>query len=178
MNRLALPLSITVALALAACGKVEEKTAEKVIESSLSKDGTQAKVDLSSGGMKVTTTDANGQSTQMEMGNAKISEAELGLPFYPGAKLTDGSSTRLVSGGTAMMQVGLHTDDVPEKVAAFYRDKLKAMSEGKQLMDMSSQDGASLTLVDEKAKSSLQVHVSKAEKGSDLSIVASREGAK
>jgi hypothetical protein len=178
----ALPLAITIALTLGACGKVQEKVtekaAEKAIESSLSKDGTQAKVNLSEGGVKVTTTDASGKSTQMEMGNAKISEAELGLPFYPGAKPTEGSSMRIVNGNSTSMQVGLHSNDAHDKVAAFYRDKLKTMSDGKQLVDMSSNDGASLTLIDDKAKSSWQVHVSKAEQGSDIAITASREGAK
>ena len=83
---------------------------------------------------------------------------------------------RIVSGTSSNMQVGLHSDDAPDKVAAFYRDKLKALSEGKQFMDMSHNDGASLTLVDEKAKNTLQVNVSKADKGSDIAIVASREG--
>ena len=178
MNRYALPLGLACAVALVACGKVQEKAAEKMIESSASKDGTQAKVNLSEGGMKVTTTDASGKTTLMEMGNAKISEAELGLPFYPGAKPTDGSAMRMVTGGNSSLQLGLHSDDAPDKVAAFYRDKLKAMSDGKQLMDMSSNDGASLSLVDEKTKSMLQVHVSKAEKGSDIALVASREGVK
>jgi hypothetical protein len=182
MNAYAVSLAIVVAITLGACGKVQEKAAEKVaekaIESSLSKDGTQAKVNLSEGGMKVTTTDATGKSTQMEMGNAKISEAELGLPFYPGAKATEGSSMRIVSGNNTSMQVGLHSDDTPDKVAAFYRDKLKAMAEGKQLMDMSNNDGASLSLLDDKAKSALQVHVSKSENGSDIALVATREAAK
>ena len=182
MNRCCVPPIIALAFTLAACGKVQEKAAEtaveKAIESSLSKDGTQAKVNMSESGFKVTTTDASGKTTQMEMGNAKISEAELGLPFYPGAKPTEGSSMRIVNGGNTSMQVGLHSDDAHDKVAAFYRDKLKAMSDGKQLMDMSHNEGASLTLVDDKAKSTLQVNVSKAEKGSDIAIVASREGAK
>ena len=175
-------VAVALALALGACGKVQEKAAEKVaekaIESSINKDGTQSKVNISEGGIKVTTTDASGKSTQMEMGNAKISEAELGLPFYPGAAPTEGSSMRIVNGGSTSLQVGLHSDDAHDKVAAFYRDKLKSMSEGKQLMDMSSNDGASLTLVDDKAKSTLQVHVNKAEKGSDIAIAASREAAK
>jgi len=174
--------TLSLALALGACGKAQEaapeKAAEKMIESAISKDGTQAKVNLSEGGMKVTTTDASGKSTQMEMGNAKISEAELGLPFYPGATPTEGSTMRIVSGGNTSMQVGLHSDDPHDKVSAFYRDKLKAMSEGKQLMDMSHNDGASLSLIDDKAKSTLQVHVSKAEKGSDIAIAATREGTK
>jgi hypothetical protein len=182
MNRPVPTLAAALMLALAGCGKVQEKASEKMvekaIESSMSKDGTQAKVDLSQGGMKVSTTDASGKTTQMEMGNAQVSEADLGLPFYPGSKPTEGSSMRMVSGASSNLQVGLHSDDAADKVAAFYRDKLKAMSEGKQFMDMSHSDGASLTLVDEKAKNTLQVHVSKADKGSDIAIVASREGAK
>ena len=173
---------IAIAFALGACGKVQEKvaekTVEKAIESSLSKDGTQAKVNMSEGGMKVTTTDASGKSTQMEIGNAKISEAEIGLPFYPGAQPTEGSSMRIVNGNNTALQVAMHSDDAHEKVAAFYRDKLKAMSEGKKLMEMSHNDGASMTLVDEQAKSSLQVNVSKSEKGSDIAIAANREGPK
>lgn len=169
-------------LSLAGCGKVQEKAGEKAlektIESSIAKDGTQAKVDLSEGGMKVTTTDASGKTSQVELGNAKISEADLGLPFYPGAKPMEGAAMRNVSGSTVYMQLGLHSDDAHDKVATFYRDKLKAMSDGRQFTDMSHNDGASLSLVDDKARSTLQVTVSKAEKGSDVILVASREGAK
>ena len=171
-------LALLGVVVLAACGKASEKAAEKMIESSIAKDGTQANVNLSEGGMKVTTTDASGKTTQMEMGNAKISESDLGLPFYPGAKPTEGSSMRIVNGASMSLQQGLHSDDAPDKVAAFYRDKLKAMADGKQLMDVSSNDGASLSLVDDKTKSMLQVHVSKADKGSDIALVANREGAR
>jgi hypothetical protein len=181
MQRLIAPVILS-ALALVACGKAQEKAnekmVEKAIESSMSKDGTQAKVDMSQGGMKISTTDASGKTTQMEMGNAKITEADLGLPYYPGAKPTEGSSMRVVNGPSMSLQQALHSDDATDKVAAFYRDKLKAMSDGKQLMDMSSNDGASISLVDEKAKSMMQVHVSKADKGSDIAIVVSREGPK
>jgi hypothetical protein len=166
-------LALLGVVVLAACGKASEKAAEKMIESSISKDGTQAKVNLSEGGMKVTTTDESGKTTQMEMGNAKISESDLG-----GAKPTEGSSMRIVNGASMSLQQGLHSDDAPDKVAAFYRDKLKAMADGKQLMDVSSNDGASLSLVDDKTKSMLQVHVSKADKGSDIALVANREGAR
>ena len=182
MIRCAVPVAFALALTLGACGKAQEKVAEKAlektIESSLSKDGTQAKVNMSESGLKVTTTDASGKTNQIEIGNAKISEADLGLPFYPGAKPMEGASMRNVSGNDVYMQLGLHSDDAHDKVAAFYRDKLKAMSDGKQFTDMSHNDGASLSLVDDKARSSLQVHVNKAEKGSDVTIAATREGAK
>jgi hypothetical protein len=179
MNRRGVPVAIAFAIALGACGKVQEKTVEKAIESSLSKDGTQAKVNLSDGGMKISTTDAAGKTTQMELGAAKISESDLGLPFYPGSKPNEGGGMRVASGDSVSLQVGLHSDDAPDKVAAFYRDKLKAMADGKQLIDMpGGPDGASLSLMDDKAKSSLQVHVSKAEKGSDIAITSIRQGAK
>jgi hypothetical protein len=45
-------------------------------------------------------------------------------------------------------------------------------------MDMSSGDGAVLSLVDDKAKNTIQVHVGKADKGSDIVISATRSGAK
>jgi len=175
-------VSLTFACALGACGKVQEKAAEKAaekaIEASLSKDGTQAKVNLSEGSMKVATTDASGKTTQVEMGSAQISESELGVPFYPGAKQNDGAALRVASGNSVSLQVGLHSDDAPDKVAAFYRDKLKAMAEGKQLMDMSGNDGSSISLIDDKTKSTLQVHVSKADKGSEIAITSIREGSK
>jgi hypothetical protein len=179
--RLASPLLLLVAAAaLAACGKAQEKVAEKAvekaIESSIAKDGTTAKVNLSEGAMKVTTTDASGKTTQMEMGSAKIGEADLGLPFYPGSKPVEGGAMRMASGDSTVLQLGLHSDDAPDKVAAFYRDKLKAMSEGKQLTDMSSPEGASLSLVDDKAKSVLQVHVGKDDKGSSITLHRSKGG--
>jgi hypothetical protein len=168
------------AAALAACGKAQdmaaEKVVEKAIESSMAKDGAAAKVDLSQGAMKVTTTDASGKTMQMEMGNAQVSEAELGVPFYPGSKTLEGGSMRMVNAGTSALRVGLHSDDAPDKVAAFYRDKLKAMSEGKQLVDMSMPDGAAISLMDDKAKSAIQVHIGKDDKGSSIMISSTKGG--
>ncbi len=175
-------LLLAAAIALTACGRAQDKAAEKLvektIESSMSKDGTSAKVDLSQGAMKVTTTDASGKTTQMEMGSAKISEAELGVPFYPGSKTVEGGGMRMASGDSTVLQLTLHSDDAPDKVAAFYRDKLKAMSAGKQLIDMASPDGASLSLMDDKSKNALQVHIGKDDKGSSIMISSNRSGVK
>lgn len=173
-----LAFSGVIALGLGACGKAQEKVAEKALESSMSKDGTQAKVALSDDSMKVTTTDASGKTTQMEIGKAQVTEADLGVPFYPGSKPTEGASMRIATGEGSTVQMGLHSDDAPDKVAAFYRDKLKAMADGKQMMDMSSNDGATLSLVDDKTRNAIQVHVGKADKGSDIIINSTRGGAK
>jgi hypothetical protein len=175
-------VAVVSAFALGACGKVQEaageKATEKMIESALSKEGTQAKVNLSEGGMKVSTTDASGKSTQMELGATKITEADIGVPFYPGAKQSEGAAMRMATSDSVSLQMGLHSDDAFDKVAAFYRDKLKAMAEGKHLTDMAGSDGASLSLIDDKTKTSLQVHVSKADKGSDIAILSIRDKTK
>lgn len=177
IRRVVVLVATAAALALAACGKVQEKATEKMIESSLSKDGTQAKVNLNEGGIKITATDASGKATQMEMGTAQVSESELGVPFYPGTKPKEGGSMRVVAASGQSLQVTLHSDDAPDKVASFYRDRLKSLAAGKQMMDMSSGEGAMLSVIDEKAKSTIQVHVGKADPtGSDISIVATRGG--
>ncbi len=177
-NVLPIPALLACAVALGACGKAQEKLAEKVaekaIESSMAQGGTAAKVDLSANAMKVTTTDASGKTTQMEMGSASISEAELGLPFYPGSKPVEGGGMRVASGDSTALRLGLHSDDAPDKVAAFYRDKLKAMSAGKQLIDMAMPDGASLSLMDDKTKSALQVVVGKEDKGSSITLSSTK----
>ena len=78
-----------------------------------------------------------------------------------------------------MYSVFLQSPDSPDKVAAFYRERLKAMSAGKQMMDMSGGDGsANLMLADDKEKTSVQVNVMKGAKGTDVQIVASRPTAK
>jgi len=121
--------------------------------------------------MKITTTDASGKTSQMEMGTAKVSEADVGLPFYPGTAPKEGAMTRISSAEGTMVTVALQSDDAPDKVAAFYRDKLKAGSEGKQFTDMNTGGTHMLMLGDEKTKQFTQVTVSKNEtKGSDIQI--------
>jgi hypothetical protein len=163
-------LAILSVIVLAACGKASETAVEKVIESKIEKDGGKA-----SGGVKVTTTDASGKTSQMEMGTAKVSESDIGVPFYPGTKPRDGEMTRITTPDGSMVTVVLHSDDAPDKVADFYRDKLKAQSQGKQFTDMSSDGTHMLALADDKTKQLTQVTVAKAEaKGSDIQIMANK----
>ena len=172
-------LALLCVVALAACGKASETAAEKVIASQLSKDGTQAKVDMSGGGMKITTTDASGKTSQMEMGTAKVSEADVGVPFYPGTAPKDGEMTRIASPEGSMVTVILHSDDAPDKVAGFYRDKLKAQSQGKQFTEMDHGAGHMLMLNDDQTKQVTQITIGKGQsKGSDIQIVANKTAAK
>lgn len=171
-------LAVVCALMLAACGKASETGVEKLIETQMEKDGSKAKVDLAGGTVKVTTTDATGKISQMEVGGAKVTEADLGLPFYPGAKTQEGGMTRIASADGVMVTATLRSDDAPEKIAEFYRDKLKAASPGKQLTDMTSGDTQTMMLSDDGNKHFTQVTVTKADKGSDIQITAHKGAAK
>jgi hypothetical protein len=174
---MAKPIFVVVAsaLALVACGKVAETATEKAIESQIAKDGGKAKVALSEGGVKISSTDASGKTTQMEMGTAKVSEADIGLSFYPGTRPAAGGATRISTPEATMFTVTLHSDDPPDKVAAFYRDKLKGQSEGKQYTESSGDGSHMLMLADDKQKHVTQVMVGKSDpKGSDIQIMANR----
>lgn len=187
MRTMAMIMGTSLLAALAACGKsreaasenAAERATEKAIESALEKDGTKARVDLSSGGVRMTTTDASGKTSQLEMGSAKVTESDVGVPFYPGAKVPEGQSSRIATPDGTTVSIGLRSGDAPAKVADFYREKLKALAEGKQLTDMSGADGAvMLALADDKSSSVIQVMVTKGESDTDIQIVAQRRAAK
>ncbi len=60
---------------------------------------------------------------QMTVGSAAVSEAELGVPLYPGAKSDEGN-VRISSAEGTMTTYGFKTSDSPAQVMAFYRAKL------------------------------------------------------
>lgn len=178
-----LALTLTAALCaglLQGCGKVAEKASEaaieKAIEKEAAKDGTTAKVDLKSGGATVTTTDGQGQTTKMELGGAKVSEAELGVAIYPGAKMKEGTGNRMASPQGQVAMAEFASADAQDKVAAFYREQLKARSAGKQFMDMSTGEGETMFMLgDDKGGQSLQIQVKKADSGSTIFITSALE---
>jgi len=180
--RYRLIVTLVSAATLAACGKVHdkagEKVTEKVLESAMSTDGTKAKVDLSGGQAKITSTDAQGNTSVMELGNAKISEADLGVPLYPGASpVANGANRTKTPEGSAVM-AGFESKDGVDKVAGFYREHLRAKAAGKQLMDNSSSDAVMLVLADPQGNSAVQVLVNKADSGSSIQIMATQQAAK
>ncbi len=113
---------------------------------------------------------AKGQTTQIEAGNASITEAELGLPVYPGAKMNAGSASRVTMPEGTMVSVSMHSSDPPAKVAAFYRDLLRARAQGKQFMDTSTGEGALLLLNDEATRSGVQISIGQADGGTDVQL--------
>ncbi len=66
---------------------------------------------------------------------ANVTEAELGLALYPGAKQSVGKGFQATGPEGSNVSVDLETNDPPEKVLAFYRERLKAQAEGRELID-------------------------------------------
>jgi hypothetical protein len=173
------------ALALAACGKVSEvateKATEKMIESQIAKDGGTAKVDLSQGGATVEGTDKEGKSYKMEMGSAAVSEADLGMPFYPGSKPVENGGTRIRNGEVQMASLELDSSAAPQDVSKWYREQLKSRAgEGVTVIDNARDDkGMQLSIVDSNKNESTSVEVAPGgESGSRITLVHSTSGGK
>ena len=107
------------------------------------------------------------------MGNASaVSEADIGLPFYPGATIDRQHVVKAVNNGEVTALMPMETTDSSEKVAAFYRERLKAMSAGRQFMDMAQGDGNhTLMLIDEAKGEVMQVMVSAGKDGAPAKIL-------
>lgn len=167
---------VVCALALAGCGKVSEvageKAAEKMMEAQINQNGGNAKVDLSKGGVTAEGTDEHGKAFKMEMGSAQLTEADLKVPFYPGAKTAEKSGTRIKNGGGEMVSIELLSTDSAKTVSAWYRDKLKANTEGKTVIDSAAEDnGMSLMIGDSKAGESTTVSVAPDGDGSKITLI-------
>jgi hypothetical protein len=58
-------------------------------------------------------------------GSAQVSERDLDLPFYPGARQNPSDSQRMDEGGSGQwMAAGLRSGDELAKVVSFYRERL------------------------------------------------------
>ena len=172
--------SLLAALSLAltaGCGKVQEvaseKAAEKMIESAITKEGGTAKVELGgdSGTLKAEGVDKDGKSYKVEMGQTDVSEKDVGVAFYPGAKPEKGS--RIATGDVQMVQVELVSADAVPKVTEWYRAQLKPRMSGAQSMEQTSPESAMLMVGNDK-DDSLVVNISKeGDAGSRISLMHS-----
>ncbi len=175
-------LALPLVLALAGCGKVAdqasdkvaEKATEKLLEAQINKDGANAKVDLSKGGATVEGTDEHGKAFKMEMGSAQLGEADIGIPFYPGAKPVEQGGTRIRNGEVQMASLELDSSAAPKLVSAWYRDKLKASGEGRMVIDNASEDqGMQLSIIDSKTQENISVTVAAQDGGSRITLMHS-----
>jgi len=159
---------------------LRDKATASMIESQINQNGAQAKVDVQGGGVKVEGKDEKGQAMLMEMGSARISEQELGLPYYPGAKPVENKATRMVTNGVQMLQVELSSTDDAKKVADWYRARMKTQGEGRIVMDQGKDKGMSLSISDTRSESSLIIDISAdgggSGTGSVISLMSSTKG--
>lgn len=169
-HRLTLCLLALACTVGAGCQKASEVAAEKMIEAQARQQGVDAKVKISEGGTTITTTDAQGRSVQIAAGVAQITEADIGVPLYPGASI-DPNGSRVTTPEGTMVQAVIRSSDTPEKVAAFYRDVLKERSAGRQMMDASQMDGsATLILGDESGRGGVTLHIGRGSEGTEVSV--------
>jgi hypothetical protein len=190
-------------MALSACDKAVEKLSEKAIEKaiesqmskdgktanvSIGKDGIQAKVinadgsvtnaSIGADGIKATSTDAAGKVSTSEFGSANVTEADVGIPFYPGASIKDGKGSKMTGPDSTMIIVTLESKDDLDKVAEYYRGKFKGIAKGRKMNEMSQAgESAMLTLSDDKGHDNLTVNVSKNDdaKLTEINIMLSKD---
>ena len=84
-----------------------------------SSDGTEVKIEDG----KVSGVNEKGE--KFEGGAMTVSEAELGLPFYPGSKEMEYGSSKMDSAEGTSLSMNRSTTDTPEKVIEFYKSKFK-----------------------------------------------------
>lgn len=95
----------------------------------------------------VTVTDSNGDKTSVSSedgsikmdgpsgkasigGNTSVTEAELGVPFYPGSTEKPGTGFKFEGKGEKSYMSVRVTSDTPDKVADFYKGKVKGSTSG------------------------------------------------
>ena len=155
-----------------------EKVAEKATEAMLEKEGMKnAKVDLDDKGNSISVTDKDGKQFTMAGGNAaQLSESDFGIPFYPGAKMNQDKAGKMVTTDAFQYTVELGSSDKLDKIAAFYRDKLKAVTADRKYMEAAEGTGKiTFMLIDEKKGGMTGVTVEQAD-GEDATITLLANG--
>ena len=90
------------------------------------KDGATYTQTSNAAGTTIQGTDAKGNKVNETMGAGAVSEADLGVPFYPGSEESKDAGLTMISQGptgkTAMSS--RVSKDAPSKVIDFYKDKI------------------------------------------------------
>lgn len=103
--------------------------------SAKSSDGTE--VNIGEGGTRV----KNAKGEVSTMGISAVTEAEMGLPYYPGSSAIAGRDIKSNADGKQSLMSVRTSSDKPAKVTAFYKDKIKNPVTA-DMGDMSSVSGA------------------------------------
>lgn len=119
-------LALCILLGAAGCGR---KTTQK-FEVTEMKEEKSPSGDVTKDTWKVKSEDGRESTITTEF--RTVTDKELGLPIYPGAKQNDDFSTGSDNMGAVVLMVGFTTDDSFEKVMEFYRENLDGFKESKE----------------------------------------------
>ena len=128
------------------------------------------KATISQDGKNMTVTDGKGGSATL---GTTVSEADLGVPFYPSSAEKASGSMAMDQGGEKTVSSARTTKDEPTAVTAFYKDKI---TDGKP-SDMNSGD-TKMATIGGKLKDGAEVSVIATKKGSedtDIVVVVKRK---
>jgi len=112
------------------CGDSGTTTSEKSINITESDKNGDRQIDIEE-------TDKDGDK-EVEIETGDVSEEEIGVPIYPGAKLEKNASGTVTDSSGKYSAAVMYTDDDYDKVVAWYESELK----GKPMYNKISQGGA------------------------------------
>jgi len=163
-RRLALPVAILVPALLAACGDSSR--------SPMPTEASQPPQEAAPAASVAAAPAATASEAAPEL-KAQITEADLGVPLYPGAALLQAQSSRQRKADGSTVIGTFETADPPAQVAAFYRDQLGAREADTPLMEMKTDTGQTLLMLnDAAANRALQVEIAGAGKGARVQVTA------
>jgi hypothetical protein len=111
---------------------------------------------------------SNDKGTVNIGGNTSVTEAELGVPFYPGSTEKSGSGFKVETDKEKDYNTVRLTSDEPEKVTDFYKGKLKdpkgTVAGPIHILTGLSESGAKITVMAEKKDGKTEISVGSATK--------------
>ena len=166
-------LSVLGGFALA-CGfitdKISEKASDKIAEKAVeAQTGGNASVDINKGQLNIKTDQGslNFQSGQTTLPDGFPSD----VPLYSGATITSSAAMNQPDGKAFMVQ--FKSADAPDKVSAFYKEKLAGTFQSKADVNANGQLMGMYATADEKR--SVQITVSADGTGSQVSLVVTQK---
>lgn len=157
---------------ISGCGKDEKKVIAK------SRDGKTTVTTNQAGETKVVQMETKEGKVTVTAGSQTVTEAELGVPIYPGAKvLSSGRMDSSKEGSEkSYSQFHLTTGDDFDKVYTFYKSNLKNVD---QTLNQSSGDQKmAMFSIGAKEKGSINVHIIRDDKKGETLIQVIRLGGK
>ena len=128
---------------------------------------------------KVTLKGNNGETTTIESNkNAKVTEAELGVPIYPGADVGDAGSWSMSGkeGSGSTNACTMKTKDPYDKVYAFYKDKIKNPTMAMENKDADGKPVGMFQIVSEDKKTITSVAISEKDGETEIVVTKIKQG--